>query len=426
MSHPQSGSTSASGRKVVFILERFPADTLNFVYNEIEVLDRSGFEIEIYSILPCVYCPEEAKSFLSRTIAIAPISAVRLLTSVLYFFLRKPGTVLALLLKLPFENRVGFWRKFPRTVAHVLQGIHFAYLLRGRRDHVHAHFAYKAATAAYCASRLNGTTFSFTAHGSDTIHPPSQYNLRTKVSGASFIITISEFNKRTILAACPGYPENRIIVNRTGIVVEDFAFSPRKIELDGPFRILCVASLYPIKNHECLIDACGHLAAKGRDFQVSLVGKDEKGRQKVLEDRARDRAVLDRVHFQGVADHRQIHEWLKKADLFVMTSHIEGIPVAIMEAMASGIPVLGPRVTGLPELVTHDETGWLADPRNPEDFALLIERIMDDPRSIEKVLVPARRKIEAEFDMKTNARNVARIFREMIPPQPCCRAKTEK
>lgn len=418
MSLNRSESPLTKGRKVVYILERFPADTLNFVYNEIEVLEGSGFEIDIFSLLPCVFCPADAAEFRDRTVAIKPVAAIGLVRSFLYFLTKSPLKLLSLLLVLPFENRNGFWRKFPRTLSHLVYGVHFAYLLRGRSDHVHAHFAYKAATAALCASRLNGNTFSFTAHGSASIHPPSQFSLRSKIRGSAFVVAVSEYNKRVLLEACPDYDPDRIVVNRTGIMIEDFRFAPPQRNPQGPFRILCVASLYPIKNHECLIDACGQLAANGLDFRLTLVGKDEGRRREALEARARTMGIQDRIVFHGVADHKHVSEMLKEADLFILTSHSEGVPVAMMEAMATGLPVLGPRVTGLPELVEDKVTGWLADPRVPGEFAEIMERIIVDPNRIEPVLEPARETIETVYNMKANARLLAGIFWKMLPAQP--------
>jgi glycosyltransferase involved in cell wall biosynthesis len=406
-----------SGRKLVYVLDRFPADTLNFVYNEIEVLDRAGFDISIYSLLPCEFCPAGAEAFRERTVPVKPVSAGRLMKSLLYYLVRSPLTLLALLVTLPFDNRDGFAGKFPRTISHVVFGVHFAWLQRKSKVHVHAHFALKAATAAYCAAKLNGSTFSFTAHGSATIHPPSRYSLPSKVRGAAFIIAVSQYNKRMIMELCPDYPADRIIVNRTGIVVEDFPFAPPARSLGETFRILCVASLYPIKNHEALIDACSHLEQQGLDFRLTLVGKDEGGRREFLENRAAARGIAGKIDFHGLADHGEVSGLLARADLFVLTSHSEGIPVAMMEAMATGIPVLGPRVTGLPELVEENVSGWLAAPDKPREFAGVMAGLIVDPDRGEAVRVTARKKIEEEFDMKANAEKLAGIFGEMLPNQ---------
>jgi glycosyltransferase involved in cell wall biosynthesis len=333
----------------------------------------------------------------------------------LHYLLRRPLTLIGLFLTLPFDNREDRPAKALKTVAHLLHAVRFAWLLRGRRDPVHAHFAYKAALAALVASRLNGGPFSFTAHGSATVHAPSRYALDAKARGAEFIVAVSDFNKRTLLEYCPGLDPERIVVNRTGVFLEEFPLREDRPRRPGPFRLVNVASLYPIKNHEGLVDVCAELARRGVDFRLEILGKDDAGRRALLEDRARRAGVLDRLVFRGMVDHGAIAAALADADLFVLTSHSEGIPVAVMEAMARGVPVVAPRVTGLPELIVEGESGWLADPARPEEFADRIAGALGDPDGLAAAARAARAVIESDYDMRKNARRLAEVFDERLP-----------
>ena len=153
------------------------------------------------------------------------------------------------------------------------------------------------------------------------------------------------------------------------------------------------------------------------EFRLTLVGKDDGGRRALLEQRAAAAEITDKIDFHGQADHHEVAGLLRGADLFVLTSHSEGIPVAMMEAMATGVPVLGPRVTGLPELVEENVSGWLAAPDNPAEFAGIMASLLVDPARGETVRKNARQKIEADFDMNANAERLAGIFSEMVPDQ---------
>jgi len=400
----------ARGRRLIYVIECFPANTLNFIYNEIRVMEEAGFQIEIWSLLPSDFCPEEARSFLDRTHTLRPVHPLRLIGALLHYLFRHPLVLLHLLFRVPFDNDSRRLRKGVKGMVHMLHGVAFAHAIRGKRAHVHAHFAFKAATAALAASRLNGQSFSFTAHGSATVHEPSRFSLRSKVRLADFIIAVSEFNKRVMMDLCPEVDGAKILVNRTGILLDDFPFHDRAARREPPYRLLCTASLYAIKNHEGLLNACALLALRGIDFRLDLVGKDQDGRGVLLAAMSVNLGIADRVTFHGLLDHGLIAGMLAEADLFLLTSHSEGVPVAVMEAMAGGTPVLAPRVTGLPELVEDGESGWLVDSSDPEAIAEGIAKALDDPEARERAVRAARRKVEADYDMLANARKLTEIF----------------
>ena len=116
--------------EIVYILERFPGDTLNFVYNEIRGLESAGVRVEIFSILPGRLCPDEARDFQDRTRNVRPVSFVSLVRAWGFFLLRKPMALLSLLATLPFDNSRPFWGKFLKTYAHLVYAVYFAWLLK--------------------------------------------------------------------------------------------------------------------------------------------------------------------------------------------------------------------------------------------------------------------------------------------------------
>ncbi len=399
-------------RRLLYVMDRFPADTLNFVYNEIRTMETEGFDIDIVSLMPSISVPDEARDFLPRTSNLRPLSAGRILAAFLYYLLRRPLVLMGLLFRVPLDNDSP--RKAYTSLTHLVVAVAFAHRFRDRREHIHAHFALKSCLAALCASRLNGNQYSFTAHGTATIHPPIRISLAMKLRGAAFVVAVSNYNAQVIREFCPELPEDRIIVNRTGIRLSEFPYAKNRKPDEGPRRIVCVASLYPIKNHETLIRACALLAKEGQDFRLELAGKDMDGRRAVLERLAAEVGIADRVIFHGVVDHGEIAGILAGAAVCVLSSHSEGIPVSLMEAMALGTPVLGPRVTGLPELIRDGETGRLADPSRPEEFARALHDSLTGGESTDAMALAARLRIEELFDMEANARVLAGHFRERI------------
>lgn len=394
--------------RLIYVLDRFPAETLNFIYNEIDHLEAAGFGIDLVSLMPPIRCPAEAERFLARVRVIRPVALSALLRAWLHYLTRKPLTLLRLFITLPLDNdRPG---KGLRTLSHLCVALRVAWLLRDRREHLHAHFASKAALTARVCADLNGNSYSFTAHGSATVHPPNRLCLRSKIHGAAFIVAVSEFNRRALLSHCPDYAADRVIVNRTGIRLEQFPYREPSAEPASPANLLCVASLFPIKNHETLIDACALLAGRGLAFRLHLVGKDVDGRRALLASRAARRGIAASLVFHGVVDHAGVADHLAAADLCLLSSRSEGIPVALMEAMASGLPVLGPRITGLSELIREGEWGELADPGDPREFADKMEAMLRGGKARIERSRRARRHIEEQFDMAANTDRLAAEF----------------
>jgi colanic acid/amylovoran biosynthesis glycosyltransferase len=395
-------------RSLIYVLDRFPSDTLNFIYNEIEALEAAGFSIELHSLLPAQNTPEEARPFLARTDNLRPLPLRRLLAAWGYYLLRRPAELIKLMFDVTSETESP--AKLGKSLAHLAFAVAFAHRVRDRREHIHAHFAFKASTAALAASRLNGNSYSLTAHGSATLYEPERFHLGPKVRGARFIVAVSEYNRRTLLRLFPDLDADRIVVNHCGIRLDQFPYAERTRNLAEQPRIACVASLYPVKNHETLLAACARLAERGVAFRLDLIGKDEGGRREWLEALAADLGIAERLRFHGVVDHGEVARLLAGAACCVLSSHSEGIPVSLMEAMALGVPVLGPRVTGVPELVEEGESGLLADPADPEDFAAKLALLLGDQAEGRRLAAAARLRIEARFDIAANSQQLANII----------------
>jgi glycosyltransferase involved in cell wall biosynthesis len=90
---------------------------------------------------------------------------------------------------------------------------------------------------------------------------------------------------------------------------------------------------------------------------------------------------------------------------------MDGVPVALMEALACGVPTVSTRLSGIPELVRDGETGLLAEPGDPASLADAIERTLADPAAAEARAAAGRKLVEAEFDIRASGRRMAELFR---------------
>jgi colanic acid/amylovoran biosynthesis glycosyltransferase len=281
---------------------------------------------------------------------------------------------------------------------------------RDRVDHVHAHFASHPATAAWVLHRLTGIPFSFTAHANDLFVAPVL--LDRKVADARFVIAISEYNRRALLERSPS--ARRVEVVHCGIDSDRYGW--RGLDGRDPDRVVCVASLMPKKGHAVLVDALALLAERRPGVVLELVG-DGPEHDRVLR-RARERGVSGRISLLGARSSEEVRATLAGARAFALpavrlpSGRMEGIPVALMEAMASGVPVVATRLSGIPELVQDGVTGLLVEPHDPHGLAEALERLLGDDALAAVLARAARARVERSFALRSEATRLGDLIVE--------------
>jgi colanic acid/amylovoran biosynthesis glycosyltransferase len=134
----------------------------------------------------------------------------------------------------------------------------------------------------------------------------------------------------------------------------------------------------------------------------------------VLEKRALSLNIGSRVKFLGYQSQQQVRKLLERADLFVMSSFAEGVPVVLMEAMAAGVPVVATRIAGIPELVRDEQNGLLVAPGDVNEMTNAIDRLLGDAELRNRVVIAARGEIEREFNIRTETLWFAKILDSAI------------
>jgi colanic acid/amylovoran biosynthesis glycosyltransferase len=254
-----------------------------------------------------------------------------------------------------------------KALLHTWLGAYYALLLRKYDvDHIHVHHGYFGSWIGMVAASLLEIDYSLTLHGSDLLIHDAY--LDTKLSNCKFCLTVSEFNRRYILKQFPTVKPEEIMVSRLGVDTNDSearsSLGPRARK--ARFSLLSVGRLQAVKNHAFLVRACSHLRNRGLDFECAIAGAGPERRQlQALIDQNR---LNDRVKLLGHISHSQMEALYHAADLLVLTSISEGIPLVLMEAMACGTLVLAPAITGIPELVIPGRTGFLYPAGDLEQF----------------------------------------------------------
>ena len=374
---------------IAVLVSRFPLVTETFILREISEMERQGQPVRLVPMIresPEVV-HEAARPWVERALYTPwtwrfPLRTLGLLLRLVLGTIRKPGTLLRTL------------ALFPKSVWLARQ------LEREGVTHLHAHFATHPATMALIISTLTKIPFSFTVHAHDIQLDRSL--LSWKMREARFIRSISDFNRRFLEAL---YPESygKIDVIHVGVPLPPAPSAPR------PRVILCVAAHKPYKGLPVLIEACRILRGQGVEFRCDVVGDGPM--------RAQLEAMNDGVvNLLGPREEQEVARMMEEASLFVLPSilapdgQMEGIPVALMEALAHGRPAVSTRISGIPELVQDGVNGLLVEPGDAVALAAAMRTLLDDPARAAAMGARGRELVAREFELRTcTARLLARL-----------------
>lgn len=400
------------GLKIAYMMSRFPKVTETFVLYEILELEKLGAVVEIFPLI------RQRESMMHA-------EAARLVERAFYVSVLSPAVIGAQfywLAKSPLRYLKTWWNvlrgnaaspKFlARALVVMLLAAHFARRMQALEiAHIHAHWATHPALGAYIIHQLTGIPYSFTAHAHDIYVERSM--LAEKIRGADFVVTISQYNRQFLRDLYGDALAEKINVVHCGIDPE--VFQPRPdAKPPGPFTIICVASLEEKKGHPYLIAACEQLKTRGLDFRCLLVGDgDDRPQIEALIARS---GLGDRITLLGRQPRQRVTELLAEADVMVLPSIVtdsgrkEGIPVALMEALATEMPVVATRISGIPELIEDGQTGLLVPERSGDALAEALIRLHNDPQLGRMLGKRGREKVLREFDLRQNARELYALF----------------
>jgi glycosyltransferase involved in cell wall biosynthesis len=400
----------SSIRVIAYLSNQFPSPVEPYVWDEIRELRKRGV-----TVVPCSVRRAHRDSSFDSQLSRAAEESFYLQPLQLRLLLSAACTCVK-----QFSNLRVFSRRIlhgneslsrrVRALAHTFLGAYYAHLLAELgADHIHVHHGYFSAWIAMVAARLLNIDFSMTLHGSDLLlHAPY---LDLKLESCKFCLTVSDYNRRHILQHYPRVDPGKIIVHRLGV---DPGESQESAPRSHPFVMLSVGRLHAVKNHAFLLRACRALKDRGLDFLCLIAGE---GPERPALER-----LLDRLHLRGHVQllghipHAQLDHYYSGADLVVLTSHSEGIPLALMEAMAHSRIVLAPSITGIPELVLDGQTGFLSPPGSLTDFLDKVETVHALRGRLGAVERAARAHVLTNFNRSKNLARFGDLFLARLAP----------
>ncbi len=301
-----------------------------------------------------------------------------------------------------FETSLAYWAKY---LFQCEAGYALAHRVSGRGiTHIHAHMAHVPTTIAmHCAEAL-GVPFSFTGHAADLFRDRSA--LKTKLKRAAFVACISHWHRAFYNELVPRH-DNDYPVIRCGVDVEQF-----KPIADRPrASLLTVGRLVRKKGFDLLIDAMAKCRNK---LQLTIVGDGpEHGalQQQIARLRLDGRVVL-----VGAKANHEVRAMMQQAAGFVLPCRFaedgdrDGIPVVLMEAMASGMAVISGDLPTIRELVEHEQTGLMVEPGDVDALAGAIDLLASDTTSAQRLAAAGRQRVVEEFSQSVNLARLMAAF----------------
>lgn len=399
--------------KLAYMMSRFPKLSETFILYEILEMRRLGMAIDIFPLLreQAGVTHPEVQALLPHT-HYHPTFSGEMLAAQGYWLRRRPLT----LLKSWARVLLGHWRS-PAFLLRALVVLPLAGQLAREMQqmgiqHIHVHYATHPLLAAFLIHQYTGIPYSVTAHAHD-IYVDRTF-LGPKLRDAAAIVTISQYNRDLLTRLYGAEVGERIHVIHCGI--DPAVFSPREVQQRGErFTLLCVASLQDYKGQRHLIDACAQLKAQGIPFECLLVGEGEL--RPDLEAQIASLGLEAEVKLLGGQPRQRVSELLQSVDVMVLPSVItpsgkmEGIPVALMEALAMEVPVVTTRISGIPELISDGETGLLVPPEDPSALAQALLRLYQNPALGRQMGQRGRAKVLAAFNLLENSRQLYALLR---------------
>ena len=387
-----------------YLFERFPSFGQTFCYREVAELARQGISPPIFSIRnPKDEPPQDWDARIAKRVHYLPEER-ELLDDVRQASKNRKLTAEIVAALDEWGRRTDFLRLYQA----VYVGLRLQEMGIG---HVHAHFMGMAARTAFWIHKFFPLTFSFTAHANDIFAPRNfEVGLDKLVDTARVIVTVSDFAKKFLQER---FPERADRIRRiyNGLNLAEFG---RADFSSAPPLILAVGRLIAKKGFADLIGACGLIAERGKSFQCEIIG--EGPLENELRGQIERLNLQNRVVLPGAKQQREVRQRLAAANVFVLPSVIDpeggmdNLPTVIMEAMATGLPVVSTKIGGIPEMVVENETGFLLRPGDAVALADAIEKVINNLSLAQKLGQAGCERAQELFSIEKNVRELCALL----------------
>ncbi len=383
--------------KLGMLIPEFPTQTHVFFWREIEAIRKFGVEVNIISTKrPVESCHHEfAQKATDQTHYIYPPK----ISHILLLIFRLNGVMRSL--KYIFGLSVDFQHKL-RAIGYLLCAADLAQFAREMKlDHIHVHSCADAAHIVSMARMLGGVPYSLHLHGDLAVYGVDHAQ---KAALATFVAAAALPMQRQ-LTDIVGLPEGRTHTLWMGVDTD--VFLPKFTQSSAkPFHLVSVSRLHLCKGHRFTLMAMRVLLDKGVDVEYTIGGSGP--HEKEILDDIEKYNLTDKVRLVGSLGETQVRDLLNNADIFILTSYGmgEASPVAVMEAMAAGVPVICSIIGGTPEMIRDGVDGILVPQEDVDAIVKAIQCLHSDPDFRNRLSMGARKRACEQFDCSVTAKKL--------------------
>jgi len=390
---------------IAYIIPTFPQLSETFIFKEVKTLRDMGLDVHVYaSQRPS---PEERQKLTSTSRAL--MDETQYLT---------PATVGPQLLRHPREASAlwGEARRLQQAATNkasllmlVGRAVALANSLREHDvDHLHAHWPY-ATQIAHLVHALTGISYSVSIHAHEVAHEDGHFPIIFDT--LSFAAFCNRAAMEFLLDRLPPKMEEKAHLIYHGVDTDQFTFLPMPAQDDG-LHVLSAGRLTPTKGFDRLIRGCARARESSLDVKLTILGKGELGED--LRTLASDLGVREHLHMPGWVPHDQVGQYLKQAHLFSLladTNYHDGLPNVVLEAMASGRPVLLSPLPAVEEAVTNRREGYILEgPKDLQGFVSILKKAVEDHKRIKRIGKKARERVLKDHSSKLYVKKMKKMF----------------
>ena len=400
--------------KIAFLAGVFPALSETFILNQITGLIDLGHDVDIFALergyTAKLHGDITKYDLLSRTHyptrkAGEPLGSLKSLVFHSPGFLRRPSSLLKIhsAIKKGVPGLPFLFHCLPYFSNHYYDIIHCQF---GPNGNIGAEMKELGITNAKLVTTFHGYDIRLGLSQGGDIYAP------LKEKGDLFL-AISRYNRRQLEEM--GFDLTKIVDHPVGIDIEKFKYSasaaPRP---GGEMRIISIARLVKEKGLEYAIKAIAILAAKNPGLKIKYEIIGEGSLRDRLQALAAEEGLAETITFAGGMDQDYISSRLAESDIFLLSSVEEALSVALMEALASGLPAVATKVGGVPEVVKDDESGYLVQPGDPEAMAEKLDILVKNPGMRREMGLAGRKSVEEKYDIRKLNERLVELYRSLL------------